>query len=185
MRIRAVFSDSGPRLLFSISKASGPSRGKNAVQSGQAAFARGITFQSVAGVKVALRFPASSRQDLRRRSGVNSTRLNSFLFRSQICPPNQIILAAGGMIGDLFGYLYFGELAMVPAQPLRIHDNIEIQDEIDELHGSSIERDDFLDDDGSDDDIVSLLEENARLRKLVVRLSEIVLRNVADDKPHP
>ena len=89
------------------------------------------------------------------------------------------------MIGDLFGYLYFGELAMVPAQPLRIHDNIEIQDEIDELHGSSIERDDFLDDDGSDDDIVSLLEENARLRKLVVRLSEIVLRNVADDKPHP
>ena len=71
---------------------------------------------------------------------------------------------------------------MVPAQPLRIHDNIEIRDDIDELHGSSIERDDFTDDDGSEDDIVSLLEENARLRKLVVRLSEIVLRNVADTK---
>ena len=70
---------------------------------------------------------------------------------------------------------------MVPAQPLRIHD-IEIQDDIDELHGSSIERDDFTDDDGSDEDIVSLLEENARLRKLVVRLSELVLRNVADAK---
>jgi hypothetical protein len=31
------------------------------------------------------------------------------------------------------------------------------------------------------DDMVSLLEENARLRKLVIRLSEIVLRNVADE----
>jgi hypothetical protein len=71
---------------------------------------------------------------------------------------------------------------MVPAQPLRIHDNIEIQDDMDELHGSSIERDDFIDDDSSDDDIVSLLEENARLRKLVVRLSELVLRNVVDAK---
>jgi hypothetical protein len=29
-------------------------------------------------------------------------------------------------------------------------------------------------------DVVSLLEENARLRKLVVKLSEIVLRNVID-----
>ena len=72
---------------------------------------------------------------------------------------------------------------MVPARSLRsIQDNIEIRDDIDELHGSSIERDDFIDDDYPDDDIVSLLEENARLRKLVVRLSEIVLRNVADAK---
>jgi hypothetical protein len=32
------------------------------------------------------------------------------------------------------------------------------------------------------DDVVSLLEENARLRKLVVKLSEIILRNVVDEK---
>jgi len=37
-------------------------------------------------------------------------------------------------------------------------------------------------DEYNDDDVISLLEENARLRKLVVRLSELVLRNVADAK---
>jgi len=63
---------------------------------------------------------------------------------------------------------------MVPAQPLR-----STQEKLD---GSSFERDDFAYDDGADD-IVSLLEENARLRKLVVNLSEIVLRNVADERP--
>ena len=51
-----------------------------------------------------------------------------------------------------------------------------------ELDGTSFGPDDFTDDDYCDDDVVSLLEENARLRKLVVRLSEIVLRNVAEDK---
>lgn len=61
---------------------------------------------------------------------------------------------------------------MVPAQPL--------QNALEELDGSSFGPDDFTDDDYSGDDVVSLLEENARLRKLVVRLSEIVLRNVAD-----
>jgi hypothetical protein len=30
------------------------------------------------------------------------------------------------------------------------------------------------------DDVVSVLEENARLRSLVVKLSEIILRNVVD-----
>jgi hypothetical protein len=63
---------------------------------------------------------------------------------------------------------------MVPAQPL--HNALE------ELDGSSFGPDDFTDDEYADDDVVSLLEENARLRKLVIRLSEIVLRNVADDK---
>ena len=62
---------------------------------------------------------------------------------------------------------------MVPAQPL--HNALE------ELDGSSFGPDDFTDD-YADYDVVSLLEENARLRKLVIRLSEIVLRNVADDK---
>ena len=67
---------------------------------------------------------------------------------------------------------------MVPAQPLRdMEDNIQEM-----LDGSSLGHDDFTDDDYCDDDVVSLLEENARLRKLVIRLSEIVLRNVADEK---
>jgi hypothetical protein len=35
------------------------------------------------------------------------------------------------------------------------------------------------------DDVVSLLEENARLRKLVVKLSEIILRNVVDGDGSP
>jgi hypothetical protein len=39
--------------------------------------------------------------------------------------------------------------------------------------------DEFADDESSDD-IVSLLEENARLRGLVVKLSDIILRHVAD-----
>ena len=51
-----------------------------------------------------------------------------------------------------------------------------------ELDASSFGPDDFTDDDYSEDDVVSLLEENARLRKLVIRLSEIVLRNVAEEK---
>jgi hypothetical protein len=34
--------------------------------------------------------------------------------------------------------------------------------------------------DGQTDGIVSLLEENARLRGLVVKLSEVILRNVVD-----
>jgi hypothetical protein len=60
---------------------------------------------------------------------------------------------------------------VLPAQPLHSTQ--------DGLGGSSLERDDFADD-FTDDDVVSLLEENARLRKLVLSLSEIVLRNVAD-----
>ena len=34
--------------------------------------------------------------------------------------------------------------------------------------------------DESTDDVLSLLEENARLRGLVVKLSNLILRNVAD-----
>ena len=49
---------------------------------------------------------------------------------------------------------------------------------------SSSRRDD--DDTGWDNDVdselVSLLEENARLRALVVRLSDLVLKNVVDQK---
>ncbi|WP_298258052.1 hypothetical protein [Bradyrhizobium sp.] len=63
---------------------------------------------------------------------------------------------------------------MVPAQP---HQSV-----LEELDGSTFGPDEFTDDDYADDDVVSLLEENARLRKLVVRLSEIVLRNVANER---
>ena len=61
---------------------------------------------------------------------------------------------------------------MVPAQ--QHHNSL-----MEELDVSSFAHDDFADDDCSDD-IVSLLEENARLRKLVLSLSEIVLRNVKE-----
>ena len=35
---------------------------------------------------------------------------------------------------------------------------------------------------GMENDVVSLLEENARLRALVVRLSDLVLKSVVDQK---
>ena len=50
------------------------------------------------------------------------------------------------------------------------------------LGREEIGQDEFGCDEYTDDDVVSLLEENARLRKLVVRLSELVLRNVVDAK---
>jgi hypothetical protein len=39
-----------------------------------------------------------------------------------------------------------------------------------------------LRDDEHADDVLSLLEENARLRGLVVKLSNLILRNVADQR---
>jgi hypothetical protein len=62
---------------------------------------------------------------------------------------------------------------MLPAQSLN-----SAREEFD---GSSLEHDDFADDGYAEDDVVSLLEENARLRKLIVNLSEIILRNVSDN----
>jgi len=47
------------------------------------------------------------------------------------------------------------------------------------LDGSPLECDEISYEEHPDD-VMSLLEENARLRKLVVKLSEIILRNVAD-----
>jgi hypothetical protein len=41
-------------------------------------------------------------------------------------------------------------------------------------------RDDYDSDDDRPDDVVSLLEENARLRGLVVKLTDLILRNVTD-----
>ena len=89
-------------------------------------------------------------------------------------PPTQITVAAGWNYWGRVSAISIGDLAMVPAQP---------QHKIQERHnGSPCGRDDDTFDEFTDDDVVSLLEENARLRKLVVRLSEIVLRNVADGK---
>jgi hypothetical protein len=49
------------------------------------------------------------------------------------------------------------------------------------LDGLALREEEYTYDEHSDD-VVSLLEENARLRSLVVRLSEIILRNVVDGK---
>ena len=54
--------------------------------------------------------------------------------------------------------------------------------------GEEISRPPFQSDDdadwdaGMESDVVSLLEENARLRALVVRLSDLVLKSVVDQK---
>jgi hypothetical protein len=45
--------------------------------------------------------------------------------------------------------------------------------------GSPLGCDETSDDEHADD-VVSVLEENARLRSLVVKLSEMILRNVVD-----
>ena len=47
------------------------------------------------------------------------------------------------------------------------------------LDGSPLGHDEYIDDERTGD-VVSLLEENARLRSLVIKLSELVLRNVVD-----
>jgi hypothetical protein len=49
------------------------------------------------------------------------------------------------------------------------------------LDGSSVGCGEYTDDEHTGDD-VSLLEENARLRRLVIKLSEIILRNVLDGR---
>jgi hypothetical protein len=154
-RLKAISPDK--RLaFFIIHKTIGRRRGANAFQSGQVAvLARNVTPRVGACVKVA------------------AMRRNRFPFPSHICPRLTPAWPAVERLG-IRSAISIGELAMVPAQP---------QDSTQEpLDISSFMRDDFTDDESSSDDMVSLLEENARLRKLVIRLSEIVLRNVADEK---
>jgi hypothetical protein len=75
-----------------------------------------------------------------------------------------------------FGYLNWG-LVMGPAYP---PDNKqEFLDKQEYLDAAPLRGDEYTDDEGSDG-IISLLEENARLRGLVVKLTDIILRNVAD-----
>ncbi|MBI5323550.1 hypothetical protein [Bradyrhizobium sp.] len=53
----------------------------------------------------------------------------------------------------------------------------------DSRHPTSFHHDEDSDwDAGMEHDVVSLLEENARLRALVVRLSDLVLKSVVDQK---
>ena len=52
-----------------------------------------------------------------------------------------------------------------------------------QISRSTFQSDDDADwDAGMESDVVSLLEENARLRALVVRLSDLVLKSVVDQK---
>ena len=52
-----------------------------------------------------------------------------------------------------------------------------------QISRSTFQNDDEADwDAGMESDVVSLLEENARLRALVVRLSDLVLKSVVDQK---
>jgi hypothetical protein len=55
----------------------------------------------------------------------------------------------------------------------------EFRDELEYLNESPLHDEDYADDDHSDG-VTSLLEENARLRALVVRLTDLVLKSVAE-----
>jgi hypothetical protein len=55
----------------------------------------------------------------------------------------------------------------------------EFRDELEYLNESPLHDEDYADDDHSDG-VTSLLEENARLRALVVRLTGLVLKSVAE-----
>jgi hypothetical protein len=57
----------------------------------------------------------------------------------------------------------------------------EFADEQECLDQSLLRDEDDMDDEQSDD-VLSLLEENARLRGLVVKLTDLILKNVADRK---
>ena len=66
---------------------------------------------------------------------------------------------------------------MAPAYPL--DGKREFRDEPNDLYGSP-PRGEVDTDDEQSDGVVSLLEENARLRGLVVKLTDLILKNVAD-----
>jgi hypothetical protein len=57
----------------------------------------------------------------------------------------------------------------------------EFLDEQQECLDESLLREEYTDDEHSDD-VLSLLEENARLRGLVIKLTDLILKNVADQK---
>ena len=98
----------------------------------------------------------------------------AFQFRSQICPRLNSLLRPERR--GTFGYLNWG-LVMGPAYPPDSKQEfLEQQGCLDE---TLLADEEFTDDEHSDDN-VSLLEENARLRGIVVRLTGIILRSIAD-----
>jgi len=68
---------------------------------------------------------------------------------------------------------------MAPAYPP--DSKREFLDEQECFDESPLHGEDYVDDEHSDG-VTSLLEENARLRALVVRLTDLVLRSVADQR---
>jgi hypothetical protein len=89
-------------------------------------------------------------------------------------PATQFILSPGTM-GHV-GQLNWG-LVMRPAYPP--DSKREFRDERHDLYGLPRHGEDNVDEEPSDG-VVSLLEENARLRGLVVKLTDLILKNVAD-----
>src|SRR5882757_3496196 len=76
--------------------------------------------------------------------------------------------------GSVFGYLNLGELVMGPAYlPDSKQEFPDVRDCLDE---QPLRGDEFGDDETSDG-LMSLLEENARLRGLVIKLTDIILKN--------
>jgi hypothetical protein len=112
-------------------------------------------------------------------SGAKAASMRQVSIRFQISvqdwPPTQITLAVVRKTGRAYGYLN-GALAMGKVYSL--------DSKQEHLDGSPLECDEITYEEHTDD-VVSLLEENARLRKLVFRLSEIVLRNAVDGEWEP
>ena len=77
-----------------------------------------------------------------------------------------------------YGYLNWGLAMGIAYPPDRKREFLDQQECFDE----SLPRDDEETDDERSDHVLSLLEENARLRGLVVKLTDLILKNVVDQK---
>jgi hypothetical protein len=121
-------------------------------------------------------FFCNSRREPRSPAAHEKTCVLAFQFPSQICPRlNALSLAERGVRSATF----IRGLVMGPAYPPDSkQDFLDEQEYFDE---SPMRGDDDLDDDRSHG-VTSLLEENARLRALVVRLTDLVLKSVADQR---
>ena len=111
-----------------------------------------------------------SRRDFRRDGGINAAGFDAFPISVQNWPPTQITLAVDRKLGaravSRIGALVMGKVYSLDSKQ-------------EQLDGSPLECDEIAYDEHTDN-VASLLEDNARLRKLVIKLSEIILRNVVD-----
>jgi hypothetical protein len=116
-----------------------------------------------------------------------------FQFWSQICPPTQFTLDQDKAVGGMFGYLNWGVLVMGIDHPLRskqgrlsepsLWADQPADDALSLLEENALQGDEqALWDDEPADDVHSLLEENARLRGLLVQLSDLILKNVVHSR---